>query len=420
MTTNVTPALEAANARRAMEHVERLCDVGDRFAGQPGDALSADYVEGCLRSYGLDIERGPVELVTYREDTCSLVLEDGTALDATSAYYSPSTPGAIEAPLVYVGAGTEASYEGKDVAGAIVVLEEEALGYALFWLGNVAELAAARGAVGVVVIHPFPWSYRMTMEFGGLGLSKRFAEPSVPCVAISAGSALRLMTALGEGRPMARFEVATQVAPCASDHVAGVLRGATRPEEQVIVLAHRDIPIPPGANDNGSGTAAVLELARLLAGQAPDRSIVFLSAAGEEGRAEGVAKYIEGLGDGIRNVKAAVSIDMIAVGGPLRMVDWIHWPDAAEPTRFTQWLMEMLESSADGLGLQLERYDTESGADAGRFLEAGVPSAWFWKPDDYRYHSPEDKPEYMDANAVKAAADIIAPVLLAVANGAGE
>jgi aminopeptidase YwaD len=416
-TTKATAPLAGANARRALEHVERLCALGDRFAGQPGDLPAADYFEECLRSYGLEIERTPAELVTFREERCVLELGDGVALDATSAYYSPSTPGPIEAPLVYVGTGTDESYEGKDVEGAIVVLEEDQLGYALFWLGDVAERAAARGAVGIVVIHPFPWSYRMTMEFGGADLSKRFAEPSVPAVAISATSALRVMTALAEGRPTARFHVSTEIAPCTSDHVAGVLRGTTLPQERVLVLAHRDIPIPPGANDNGSGLASVLEIARLLAGEAPERSIVFLSAAGEEGRAEGVHKYIEALGDEVENIKAAISIDMIAAGGPLRMVDWIHWPDRSEPARFTQWLMEMLEESADTLGYQLERYNTESGADAGRFLDAGVPSAWFWKPDDFRYHSREDKPEYMDANAIKAAVDIIAPTLLAVANG---
>jgi hypothetical protein len=48
-----------------------------------------------------------------------------------------------------------------------------------------------------------------------------------------------------------------------------------------------------------------------------------------------------------------------------------------------------------------------------------VPSAWFWKPDDFRYHSHEDKPEYMDGNAVKAAAEITARTLVAVANGEG-
>ncbi|HXO08978.1 MAG TPA: M28 family peptidase, partial [Solirubrobacteraceae bacterium] len=118
---------------------------------------------------------------------------------------------------------------------------------------------------------------------------------------------------------------------------------------------------------------------------------------------------------GIANVKAAISIDMIAAGGPLRIVDQIHWPDRPEPAAFTDWLMEMLEQSADRFGYQLERYRTESGADAGRFLDAGVPSAWFWKPDDFRYHSREDKPEYMDANAVKATAEIVADTVLTIA-----
>ena len=101
---------------------------GDRFAGQPGDAPAAAYVERCLRGEGLEIERTPANLITFREDHCSLALADGTPLDATSAYYSPSTPGPIDAPLVYIGSGTEQSYEGKDVQGAIVVLEEDALG----------------------------------------------------------------------------------------------------------------------------------------------------------------------------------------------------------------------------------------------------------------------------------------------------
>jgi aminopeptidase YwaD len=415
----LTQAMEAvggASARRVMEHIERLAALGDRFAGQAGDEPAEHYVEECLLSYGLEIERTMSSLVTFREDHCSLRLHDGTPLDATSAYYSPSSPGPIQAPLIYIGAGTEASYEGKDVEGAIVVLEEDALGYELFWLGSFAERAAAHGAAAIVIIHPFPWSYRMTMEFGAADLSKRFADPSLPAVAISSTSALRMMTAIASGEPMATFDLRTEIGPCTSNHVAGVLRGTKHPEERVIILAHRDIPIPPGANDNGSGTAAVLEIARLLADQPCERSVVFLSLAGEEGRAEGAAQYVASLGESTANVKAAISIDMIGAGGPLRMVDWIHWPDRPERERFTQWLMEMLEVSANGFGYQLERYNTESGADAGRFLDAGIPSAWFWKPDDFRYHSREDKPCYLDANAVKAASEIIADTVLGVAN----
>ncbi|MDQ6822252.1 MAG: M20/M25/M40 family metallo-hydrolase [Actinomycetota bacterium] len=398
-----------------MAHVQRLCDCGDRFAGQPGDAPAARYVEECLQSYGLEIERTRCELVSFRERSCRLELADGTELDAMSAYYSVSTPGSLRVPVVYIGSGSEKSYEDKDVRGAIVLLEETALGYDLFWLGDLCERAAAKGAVGLVAIHPFPWSYRMSLEFGKFNLAKRFAEPSVPAIAVSAPSALRLVSAMAAGQGTVTFDLQTENQPCLSDHVAGVLRGSKRPGDRIIVLAHRDIPVPPGANDNGSGTATMLEVARMLCDQPLDCSVVFLSIAGEEGRAEGTAKYIEALGDEIGMVKAAISVDMIAAGGPLRLVDRIHWPDRP-PETFTPWLLEMLEHSASSLGYQLERYATEAGADAGRFLAAGVPAAWFWKPDDFRYHSREDKPEYVDANAIKAAADIIADTIVTLAN----
>jgi aminopeptidase YwaD len=404
-----------ADATQAMVHVEQLCACGDRFAGQPGDGPAARYVEDCLRSYGLEIERTPCELVSFRERRCRVELADGTKLDALSAYYSVSTPGPLEAPVVYIGSGSEESYKDKDVRGAITLLEETALGYDLFWLGEICERAAARGAVGLVAIHPFPWSYRMSMEFGRFDLAKRFAEPSIPAVAVSAPSAVRLVSAMAMGEGTITFDVQTENTPCVSDHVAGVLRGSKRPDDRIIVLAHRDIPLSPGANDNASGTATMLEVARLLCDQPADCSVVFLSIAGEEGRAEGSAKYIEALGDEIGTVKAAISVDMIAAGGPLRLVDRVHWPDRS-PEVLTPWLTEMLQRSASSLGYQLERYETASGADAGRFLAAGVPSAWFWKPDDFRYHSREDKPEHVDANAIKAAADIIADTIVTLAN----
>ena len=89
-----------ADATQAMVHVEQLCACGDRFAGQPGDGPAARYVEDCLRSYGLEIERTPCELVSFRERSCRVELADGTKLDALSAYYSVSTPGPLEAPVV--------------------------------------------------------------------------------------------------------------------------------------------------------------------------------------------------------------------------------------------------------------------------------------------------------------------------------
>lgn len=59
--------------------------------------------------------------------------------------------------------------------------------------------------------------------------------------------------------------------------------GSSRADEIVVVAAHYDtVPLSPGANDNGSGVAAVLELARLLKGRALRRTVRFVLFANEE------------------------------------------------------------------------------------------------------------------------------------------
>ena len=66
-------------------------------------------------------------------------------------------------------------------------------------------------------------------------------------------------------------------------NVEAEIPGATHPEEIVIAGAHYDSVIgSPGANDNASGVAALLEIARLLAGQAFPRTVRFVGFANEE------------------------------------------------------------------------------------------------------------------------------------------
>jgi Zn-dependent M28 family amino/carboxypeptidase len=61
------------------------------------------------------------------------------------------------------------------------------------------------------------------------------------------------------------------------------LRGRSRPQEIVIVGAHYDsVPESPGADDNGSGVAAVIALAGAFAGSAPERTLRFVTFVNEE------------------------------------------------------------------------------------------------------------------------------------------
>ena len=82
------------------------------------------------------------------------------------------------------------------------------------------------------------------------------------------------------------YEVTSQVYEVQGKPVRNLqaeIRGATRPAEILVVGAHYDsVWGSPGANDNASGVAAVLEIARLLAGQRPDRTIRFVAFVNEE------------------------------------------------------------------------------------------------------------------------------------------
>ena len=66
-------------------------------------------------------------------------------------------------------------------------------------------------------------------------------------------------------------------------NLSAELPGESRPEEIIIIGAHYDsITGSPGANDNGTGVAGMLEIARLLVGQKPARTIRFVAFANEE------------------------------------------------------------------------------------------------------------------------------------------
>lgn len=80
--------------------------------------------------------------------------------------------------------------------------------------------------------------------------------------------------------------LAVQAVPAGPQNVVNVIaewRGVERPAEIVVIGAHYDtIPGAPGANDNGSGTAALLALARGFQGAKPARTVRFVAFANEE------------------------------------------------------------------------------------------------------------------------------------------
>jgi hypothetical protein len=319
---------------------------------------------------------------------------------------------------VYVGGGEEDDYAGLDVEGKIAIMQEVGFGYSRFWLGTFVALAASRGAAAMVVIHPLPWPYRMSMEAGNGDLTRRFLDEQIPVVCVSAIDGAALVHAVGAGQARGRLVVESVMPTVQSANVSGVLRGTEWPDERLVVIAHRDHGIHPGANDNGSGYGTMLEIAAALSGLEPRRSLEFLCTTAEEGTTPGVAAYVEArrAEGSLDSVRAAIDLDMFGVGGKLKLVELGLWPDT-EPIPHTEWLMRQLEGVADELGYEVGRMTATWGvAESGRFIEAGVPAAWFWKPDDFYYHSAHDTVDNLDGNSMKAVGDITAIALWRLAN----
>ncbi|MBI4347876.1 MAG: M28 family peptidase, partial [Elusimicrobia bacterium] len=198
-------------------------------------------------------------------------------------------------------------------------------------------------------------------------------------------------------------------------NVVGRIEGRARPDECVYVIAHYDHwgraggELQPGANDNASGVAVLLLLARRLAAERPDRTVVFLAADNEEGALLPTLGGIKGSRRHMREpecarerVKAGIAMDMLG-GRFIEGLDGRLFLFGAESSAATQALAAQADAHRLGiyaiepLGRRVPRGDYAALRDIGVpfiFATSGIPKT---------YHSPEDTPETLDYAFMKRA-----------------
>ena len=191
-------------------------------------------------------------------------------------------------------------------------------------------------------------------------------------------------------------------------NVAGVLEGSDPllKNEVIIIGAHYDHlgrggegsgslaprsgEIHHGADDNASGTAGVLELARLLSAQKPrpKRTIVFIAFSGEEEGLLGSSYYVNHPLLPLANTVAMINMDMIGrmkdnrliVGGVGTAKEWRDLMSAAADKTFQLTLNE------DGFGP----------SDHSSFYAKQIPVLFFWTGTHNDYHKPSDTSDKID------------------------
>ncbi len=173
-------------------------------------------------------------------------------------------------------------------------------------------------------------------------------------------------------------------------------------ERQVVVGAHYDsVSAGPGANDNGSGTAVLLELARVTAGRAYPFTLRLIAFDAEESGLHGSKYYVRQLAPaGPPAILAMINLDMVGVGERMAFSgDDVLVARALEHAATAGQVGGLLN---DGPG---------SSSDHASFQAAGVRSVFVHRVRDPRYHTADDRPEYVLPDHLAAAGTVVLGLL---------
>ena len=459
---------DPAGAARIAADITYLAspELAGRGTGEPGAILARDFIVKRFKDLGLS-PAGSVDGASFTQDLTARVGASagppeltvtpphGTTklVDPTMARVADgSSTGRESADAVFVGYGITASaaawddYAGGNLAGKIAVI-----------LDGVPTLPAPPAHPKSNPLHDFGairYKLRTAREHyaAGVVIVTRGALPEAAVDASSMGLPAVVTTVAGvnalipglaltrsatwapvtssKPRPLdVSLALSTRVDPVEASawNVAAIFparKGSPHADEYVVLGAHYDHlghggqfsrtpgshAIHPGADDNASGTALVLEAARRLHAlpHAPDRNVLFLAFGAEEIGTIGSRYWVDHPTVPLASVTAMINADMV---GRLRddhlLVDGTGtaapWPELAR--------------AADArLGLDLALGAEGFGAsDHTSFTEARIPVAFLFTGVHDDYHQPTDTADKINSVGEERVTTFAARLTLAVA-----
>lgn len=182
-------------------------------------------------------------------------------------------------------------------------------------------------------------------------------------------------------------------------NVVGMVRGATEPDRYIVITAHydhvgiRNGEIYNGADDNASGTAALLAIADYFTRNQPRHSIVFAALDAEEGGLRGARAFVDSPPVPLESIRLNINMDMVGRNdaGELYVAGTAHYPQLLP---YVQRVAEAAEVTLipghDRPGARPSD-DWTNASDHAAFHAAGIPFLYFGVEDHPDYHRPTDE-----------------------------
>ncbi|WUJ09891.1 M28 family peptidase [Actinoplanes sp. NBC_00393] len=374
-----------AHAKEHLNALQAIADAngGNRAAGTPGYRASRDYVANKLRRAGYKVTLDPINFVqSWTENsppTLNQTAPNSKVYVPNQDFFTfqPSPAGDVTAQVQGVDltlpptptptstSGCEAEDFNGFVAGRIALIQRGTCGFA-----TKIRNAGFAGASGIIVFNegqpgrtdPYPldigeWRAGVPMVFASFAVGNELATTPGATVRLKVDSTLTL----------------------GADHNVIAETRLGNPKNVVMVGAHLDsVTVGPGINDNGSGTAAILETALQMRHFPVRNKVRFAFWAAEEIGLLGSDQYVEGLSAAERDrIRLYLNFDMVA--SPNYAYKLYDGDDSdavgspAGPPGSAQ-IEKQLERFFDSRGLGHVGTDFDGRSDYGPFIAVGIPA----------------------------------------------
>ena len=222
----------------------------------------------------------------------------------------------------------------------------------------------------------------------------------------------------------------------ASENVLAYIKGSEKPDEIVVLSAHLDHlgisengDINNGADDDGSGTVAIMEIAQAFkqaqeAGHGPKRSILFLHLTAEEIGKQGSEYYTQFPVFPLENTVTDLNIDMIGRvdNAHLETKNYIYLIGADRLSKELHYLSEKINNTYFNINLDY-KYNAEndrnkyySRSDHYNFAKYGIPVIFYFNGVHDDYHKHTDTPDKIDYELLEKRTKLIFATAWQIAN----
>lgn len=221
----------------------------------------------------------------------------------------------------------------------------------------------------------------------------------------------------------------------ASENVLAYIEGAEKPEEIIVVSAHldhegiKDGKVYYGADDNGSGTVALFEIAEAFKiasenGHPPKRSILFAHFTAEEIGKFGSEFYVENPVFPLENTIANLNMDMIGRVDNRHSEDknYIYIIGSDRLSKELHYISEAVQKAYVNINLDYKYntlYDSNqyySRSDQHNFAKNGIPAIFYFSGEHEDYSKPTDSPDKIDYDVLEKRTKLVFATTWQLAN----